>query len=305
MRARARTAGPRRTRVPYAGLSVIMLLAAVATAAVPLVSSIGVSTVGHLVLVFLMASSWCHVAARRSRLPTAGQVGRTDRRAPVLYLRSFRTERAIFSQTDHNLRHSWRRVLRSLFTDPNEEFLTLERYLSADINRLIGPFTALGDPTDRLAPEGAYRDWVPDDDWGGEVARRVAAARCVLAEVRVSPSLEWELRHIRATDAHPRLFVVVSPYRQGKLPLRATVSNLIRRMRPSDWFDFANIMRATGYIVPDRAPEPGTVLGFDISGRAYAVTAGAVTAAQYVEPIAKLLDRRTESPSGPDEGIAG
>lgn len=302
---RARTAGPRRTHVPYAGLSVIMFLAAVVTATVPLFSSIGVSTVGHLVLVFLIVSSSCQVAARRSRLPTADQVGRTDRRAPVLYLRSFRTERAIFSQADHHLRHSrWRRILRPLFTDPNEEFLTLERYLSADVNRLIGPFTALGDPTDRLAPEGAYRDWVPDDDWGGEAARRIAAARCVLVEVRASPSLEWELRHIRATDAHPRLFVVVSPYRHGKLPLRATVPNLIRRMRPGDWFDFANIMRAAGYIVPDRAPDPGTVLGFDLSGRAYPVTTGAVTAVQYVEPIAELLDRRGKPPAGPVDGIA-
>jgi hypothetical protein len=301
---RARTAGPRRTRVPYAGLSVIMLLAAVVTVAVPLVSPIGLSSVGHLLLLFLMASSWCHVAARRSQLPTADQVSRTDRRAPVLYLRSFRTERAIFSQTERHLRHPrWRRVLRPLVTDPNEEFLTLERYLSADINRLIGPFTALGDPTDRLAPEGAYRDWVPDDDWGGEVARRIATARCVLAEVRASPSLEWELRHIRKTGAHPRLFVVVSPYRQGKLPLRATVSNRIRKMQPGDWSDFANLMRAAGYIVPDRASDPGTVLGFDLSGRAYAVATGAVTAAQYVEPIAELLDLQTRPPAGPIERI--
>ena len=68
------------------------------------------------------------------------------------------------------------------------------------------------------------------------------------------------------------------------------MSNLIRKIRPARWSEFADLMRATGYVVPAGAPSPGTVLGFDSAGNAYAVTNGAVTAAQYVQPIAKALD---------------
>jgi|SRR6185437_5445556 len=98
MCARRRTAGPRRSRVPYAWFSRLLFVAAVATVAAAFFVPIGVSNTLHLLVPLLGAQSLCAVAARRSRLLTAGQVRHTDRRAPVLYLRSFATERAMFSQ---------------------------------------------------------------------------------------------------------------------------------------------------------------------------------------------------------------
>ena len=67
--------------------------------------------------------------------------------------------------------------------------LTLEDYLQEAITAQLGPFVALGNPYDRLTPDGAMREYAPDDQWQTrflELAQAPRASSCRSAGRRIS-----------------------------------------------------------------------------------------------------------------------
>jgi hypothetical protein len=67
----------------------------------------------------------------------------------------------------------------------------------------------------------------------------------------------------------------------------------------ADWTAFADEAAALGYVVPRRPPPAGTVLGFDDSARAVAITTGALTSHDYIAPIAAHLRAKDAEPDFP------
>jgi hypothetical protein len=111
-----------------------------------------------------------------------------DRRAPILYLRSF---------GDDTLRvatiASARRPFFELFSfrgrDPFEEAVAWE--LTS-----YGPVVAVGRPGHTLASLGAAREHLSDATWQTQVAARMGEARAIAVATGETPGLEWELRHL-------------------------------------------------------------------------------------------------------------
>jgi hypothetical protein len=111
---------------------------------------------------------------------SAARVTAADARPPILYLRSFESE-----------------------ADLRDD----ERAL-AKIFRELGPFIAIGDPSDPLPPLGAWRDYLPDDGWQDVVHDRITSAQLVVLVSGSTPGLGWEIERCR-NHLEPRRLVVL------------------------------------------------------------------------------------------------
>jgi hypothetical protein len=119
---------------------------------------------------------------RRHFAKTAKAALSRDARSPILYLRSFSQDKTHRNSED---------AFAKLFAP-------------------IGPLVAIGDPTDRLPELGAYRDYVPDDEWQDVVTSYIREARLVLLSIGRTPGLAWELARCRELLSPSRLIVLVS-----------------------------------------------------------------------------------------------
>jgi len=125
---------------------------------------------------------WLYKQGQRHFLTPAEKVMAADRRAPVVYLRSFATEGRI-----------------------GEDEIALSRVLGT-----VGPFVAIGSPRDPLPPLGASRFYLPGPDWQGFVTHLVRRARLVVVLAGQTPGLEWELKLCRA-ELDPLQLIIAIP----------------------------------------------------------------------------------------------
>jgi hypothetical protein len=66
----------------------------------------------------------------------------------------------------------------------------------ADHLKKFGPFVAIGAPKDELPELGAYRTYVPDDEWQRHALSLMDRAHVILLIPSTSPSVAWELAEI-------------------------------------------------------------------------------------------------------------
>jgi hypothetical protein len=123
-----------------------------------------------------------------------------DRRAPILYLRSFGDDQLRLATIA-----SARRPFFELFSfrgrDPFEEAVAWE--LTS-----YGPVVAVGRPGHTLASLGAAREHLSDDTWRTQVAARMEDALAVAVATGETPGLQWELEHIvTAGHLHKAVFL--------------------------------------------------------------------------------------------------
>ena len=151
--------------IPQADLGVLMTALALAGV---LLASTGIGMLGrHL-----------SMTGRKQRAAMAALKLADDRRAPVLYLRSFADDEIIENAN----------VVRGFIQLSTQE----EQY--AKIFNRIGPFVAIGDPRDGLPDLGAARIYVGDGDWKTKVSEFLAKAQLVVLRVSWTEGLLWELR---------------------------------------------------------------------------------------------------------------
>ena len=105
-----------------------------------------------------------------------------DKRPPIVYLRSFKNEGAIFD----------------------------EEYAFSKMFENIGPFVAIGEPGERLPPLGAARLYVADDEWQFVISELIARARMVIVFGGSTPGLGWELNHLKE-KVDPRKLAIIMP----------------------------------------------------------------------------------------------
>lgn len=249
----------------------------------------------------------------RQAQPTLESVRATDPEWSVVYLRSFKQERAVFSQTDRASERSALGAVLALITSHLPlEFETLDVYLGRHLYEAIGPLVAIGYPEDLLPAAGAFRGYPGDDapDGGAQSAEApekwkvlagdlIAKASCILMGVGVTSSvtsgLAWELGEIRTQKRADRLFIVTSPYgpigSARVMPFRARLLNKLRRVPTPDWNGFREIAESTGYRGLPAKPEPGSVITFTQARQAIVLATGASTAAEYVGAVASALQQ--------------
>jgi hypothetical protein len=103
--------------------------------------------------------------------------------------------------------------------------------------RQIGPFLAVGKPGERLAPLGAARLYVHDDEWQQTVVSLVEKAAAVVLQPEMSRGAVWEVELVgQKVDPRRLLLLVPNP---GLRPLafarvRVLTAELLRIALPGD-----------------------------------------------------------------------
>jgi hypothetical protein len=150
---------------------------------------------------------------RRVRAGGAERVLAEDARAPIVYLRPFGADGAeIASRMSSRVRLS-----------PRGSFEKTYEVRLARTLRKVGPFVAVGDPTERLPLLGAMRVYAADEEWQETVDELTARAGVLLLYAGEGEGLAWEVRHVIELDAPERAIL--------SLPLHAKRTEPSRRER--------------------------------------------------------------------------
>jgi hypothetical protein len=167
----------------------------------------------------LAVSVWVVTRGRRMRASEAGRVLAEDVRAPIVYLRPFGTDRAVISR---RLSSRVRISLRESYESRYEE--RLARALHE-----VGPFVAVGDPTERLPQPGAARMYAADEEWQETVDELTGRAGVVILHAGEGDGLAWEVRHVAELDAPERLILSLPLLAERKEPSRQERYEAFRR----------------------------------------------------------------------------
>jgi hypothetical protein len=235
----------------------------------------------------------------RAELPTFEQVVSEDPRPAVLYLRAFLHESDAFMWGASTKVASYRRRA----ADPDDKYLdvTFEEYLHASFAAQIGPFVALGDPTDALPQEGAARLYARDEDWQQQFLTLADTAAAIVMHVNRSEALAWELTTIRRQGWQTKLFVITPPISKWEqvafrpiwepvaYPLIDAAKRAAKGIRVTDWNSFRADLHAAGLQTDLDPPGPGAVVSFDAAGRARIITRDAIEPDEFVTPIRRDL----------------
>ncbi|MFF7183942.1 hypothetical protein ACFZAR_01645 [Streptomyces sp. NPDC008222] len=131
----------------------------------------------------------------------------SDRRPPVLYLRTFGTDAVAAASHDP--------FSSPAFSDPSSEIFAQDQQVVTGEEQLaralrpIGPVVAVGDPKERLPRLGAARMYV-GDDWQQVVLDLMGRARLVVVGTGFNAGVLWELEKARETLPPERLVLVVT-----------------------------------------------------------------------------------------------
>jgi hypothetical protein len=235
---------------------------------------------------------------RRTRAPDLDSAVAADNRPPVLYLRSFAAEdkTTLWRPKRRKGWASWfaaigRWLASNIAPQVQSVYLTLEQYISRHVTAWIGPLVALGNPEDRLAPDGAARTYLADAKWQTHFTRHVLAANAVIIEPSPTSSLAWEMRALRENGLATKVFLVLEPRMTVPFGLRsyARLTWRLRGWKLPSWQDVATQLRSTGYTPPDQDPGPGSVITFDEQGRSIVLTTGARSPDALIRPIRRRL----------------
>ena len=158
-------------------------------------------------------------------------VRKSDKRAPILYLRSFLDDRKSTLTPESGaatfmgvvppayLPSPWRyllhfhpvRVLRILFgrsVDTSEEQLAM-------FFRQYGPFVAIGKPGENFASPGASRMYVTNEEWQNVVLEHLATSQVVLLQPAKTEGIWWEVEQtIGKVDPRRVLLCMVNFHRR-------------------------------------------------------------------------------------------
>ena len=165
---------------------------------------------GMVVLVAFLVSLALVTRGRRIRVSGAEHVLAADVRAPIVYLRPFGADQAkIANRWSSRLRISLREGLET----------TYEQRLARTL-RKVGPFVAVGDPTERLPMIGAARMYAADEDWQETVDELTDRAGVLILHAGEGDGLAWEVRHVIEQNEPERVILSLPLLAERKEPSR-------------------------------------------------------------------------------------
>jgi hypothetical protein len=157
----------------------------------------------QMILLLLIAAGGALGAGRKMMAPSAEEVLATDHRNPVVYLRPFDEDSRRVEHYPVGRRKGGRPTGNGSKPASNEKFM-------AKMLREIGPFVAVGAPGDALAPLGAARLYLGDDQWQQEVEALVRRASAVILVPEISEGTRWEVTKV-AQWVDPRRVLMLVP----------------------------------------------------------------------------------------------
>ncbi len=188
--------GPWRNPVLAAGWSVVGW-ALLLTCWVPFVVSLNLLGV----LAAFALGQACRTLARKHNAVSARAALEKDRRAPIVYLRSFQDD-GLFQPGTFFLVNDWLRTLSEK---------TAEENLSTALAP-FGPVVAIGRPEEEMPEVGAARIYVGDDHWQ-DLIRDLVSDRGAVAVFQAggTPGLRWELETV-GTLLRPEYILMFLPF---------------------------------------------------------------------------------------------
>jgi hypothetical protein len=241
---------------------------------------------------------WFNVARRIKTAPATLQPSE----ASVLYLRAFEEEQRPFAIGPRSAlkQHTSQFSASAPYTrgDPTLK-LTLEDYLEESITAQIGPFVGLGNPHDRLHPDGAVREYASDDIWQKRFLDLAQSATCIVVSVGGSVNLQWELEQIKQHRLTQKLCLFTSPRVPGSD--RGIINTLRRSQAKRDedlaatWITSIGALRRAGYDCDEVCPGAGAAVTFDETGKSMVLTVDATSPSEFITPVADWFEggRRT------------
>lgn len=214
--------------------------------------------------------------AQVQRLP-AGMQGH------VLYLRPFLTElRALFRLPRGRAEFTGQSMRRNV---------TLDEFLARDVRSRLGPFVALGNPSEAVPPGGATRVYLDENEWQSELARLANGARALVMEPGRAANLRWELKYIASKGLQDRLFIITPPrtpsWRWIKVATR--IIDALIGWQTITWSEFVRELPA-GLDLPADDPGPGAVISFTSDGSPVVLAHNLSRPEEYVGVIAAHTD---------------
>ena len=164
---------------------------------------------------------------RALRVPLYEDAIASDRRSPILYLRSFGSEDVVIPERPPG---AWGRVVIRLWyrawplamvgmavqwmvglfhTLRGRASQRLEEQLVA-VFRRFGPVVAIGRPGEAIATAGASRAYLGDDSWQDFVLARIDAAQLILLQIESTEGTWWEFRQCVARVRPERLLLMLT-----------------------------------------------------------------------------------------------
>ena len=301
-----RFAGSQRSNTPYRTL---IIGAKVGTGVVPVVMLLVGSDWTNVLRVLgagVTLTGYLTYRRARARPIDARAEMEHDSRPLVLYLRPFEEDVELFAEQPMPWRRIWSEYYRLSSGDRSSQYFeTFEEFFAGAVRAGIGPFVALGNPADRIAPHAAARVYFTDTTWQDEFVELLGRAGYIIATCRLSQSTSWEIHTVRRLQLTDRLFLVTSPppppsrpWGPGRALKRTLLSGSLDKVSPPParpWATTVADYAQLGLRLPPTDPGPGAVLGFTTAGRAMVLSSAARTPEQYVSAI-----RQGPSISGSD-----
>ena len=126
--------------------------------------------------------------ARRLGRPSAEDVRSVDHRPEILYLRSFEDDKIEIPVVTSS-RQSVLEFYSALGREPFEDCIAWQ--LSEH-----GPVTAINQPGEPADSLGAFREYLPDDQWQRAILKRMERARFIVLTLGSSRGLLWEIERL-------------------------------------------------------------------------------------------------------------
>jgi len=240
---------------------------------------------GHAVLGLFLAFTYLYVGIgymRRARASREiGDVLKSDARPPVLFVRAFKDEARPFDfLPPRKVRSNW-----SLPNPlPDHGNLSLDLYIADAVERMIGPFIALGNPDDFFAPVGAARAYLDSAGWREEFKALVPRCRAVLVLPGNTRELDWELGYLLNTGNAGKLFFLFGAWVYG-FPVNPLDKFFGTSVKPFVWNEFRSAILEIGYRVPTAPPSPGAVMSFNSTGDFKTISKPCDSPEDYVRAI--------------------
>jgi hypothetical protein len=157
---------------------------------------------------------FCFRRGRKRLARSAVTVLAADTRPPVLYLRPFATDKIAAAVPGRHFGNAGVQLLYLLLSSPSRAtqslFVGSEEEQLADVFGQIGPFIAVGDPSETLTALGASRLYLSNTEWQQRVHELLERAALVVFGAGQTPSSWWEIEQAR-TLVTPRQILVLIP----------------------------------------------------------------------------------------------
>ena len=245
--------------------------------------------IASVAITLAVSQYWFKVARRIKTAPATLQPSE----ASVLYLRAFEEEQRPFAIGPRSALKQYTSQFSASapYTrgDPTLK-LTLEDYLEESITAQLGPFVGLGNPHDRLHPDGAVREYASDDIWQKRFLDLAQSATCIVVSVGGSVNLQWELEQIKQQGLTQKLCLFTSPRVPGSD--RGIINTLrgAQARRDADlaatWIKSIGALRRAGYECDEACPGAGAAVTFDAQGKSMVLTVDATSPAEFITPVA-------------------